>query len=298
MNKKSIKMGIVLVSILLLLSGCNSSTDNQSKESQTVDGLKELGTIRVISREEGSGTRSAFAGLAGFQEKGTAVDNHSDLTTEDAVIVNNADEVIYNVASDQSAIGYVSKASISDNGEVKSLNVEGKNPDQSEKYPLNRDFYLAYSGTLSDLERDFLTYVHGAGQEIVGKDYDTVAKSSSFLSNLAEGKLIIEGSTSVAPLMEQLAEAYEKINTNAAVTVTATDSTKGLTQAMSGRCNFAMSSRELKDYEMELLDYETIAKDNIVVIVEKNNPLDNISLEDLKEIYTGKIKNWDELNHR
>ena len=59
-----------------------------------------------------------------------------------------------------------------------------------------------------------------------------------------------------------------------------------------------MSSRKLKDYEMELLDYESIARDNIVVIVEKNNPLADITLENLKKIYTGEIKNWDELNQQ
>ena len=263
-----------------------------------VEGLKELGTICVISREDGSGTRSTFAGLAGFQTEGNDVADQLDLTTEDALIANDAEGVIRDVSTNKSAIGYVSKGALSDNENVKSLKVEGHTPEESEKYPLSRDFYLAYSGTLSDLERDFLTYVHGAGQEIVGKDYDTVAKSSSFLSNQAKGKITIEGSTSVAPLMEQLAEAYEKINLNATVTVTATDSTKGLTQAMAGKCDFGMSSRNLKDYEKELLDYESIARDNIVVIVEKNNPLDDISLDELKEVYTGEMKTWDELNQQ
>ena len=117
-----------------------------------------------------------------------------------------------------------------------------------------------------------------------------MAKSSSFLSNKATGEITIEGSTSVAPLMEKLAEAYEQINTNAKITVTATDSSK------SGECDFGMSSRNLKDYEKELLDYETIARDNIVVIVEENNPLDDITLEALKLIYTGELRNWNDLN--
>lgn len=142
MNKKYVKTGIVLVSALLLFSGCTQSAGNLSKESQMVEGLKELGTIRVISREDGSGTRSTFAELAGFQGEGEVGNNHSDLTTENAVIVNNADEVIRDVAADISAIGYVSKAAISGNGGVKSLKVEGKTPEQGEKYPLNRDFYL------------------------------------------------------------------------------------------------------------------------------------------------------------
>ena len=123
-----------------------------------------------------------------------------------------------------------------------------------------------------------------------------MAKSSSVLSNKATGEITIEGSTSVAPLMEKLAEAYEQINTNAKITVTATDSSKGLTKAMSGECDFGMSSRNLKDYEKELLDYETIARDNIVVIVEENNPLDDITLEALKLIYTGELRNWNDLN--
>ena len=123
-----------------------------------------------------------------------------------------------------------------------------------------------------------------------------MAKSSSFLSNKATGEITIEGSTSVAPLMEQLAEAYEQINTNAKITVTATDTSTELTKAMSGECDFGMSSRNLKDYEKELLDYETIARDNIVVIVEENNPLDDITLEALKLIYTGELRNWNDLN--
>ena len=45
-----------------------------------------------------------------------------------------------------------------------------------------------------------------------------------------------------------------------------------------------------------MLDYETIARDNIVVIVEENNPLDDITLEALKLIYTGELRNWNDLN--
>lgn len=298
MNNRYVKTGIVIVGILLLLSGCNQSKGDNQNEGRRVEGLKELGTVSVIAREDGSGTRSTFAELTGLQTEENNADNQPDLTTEDAVIANDAEEVIRDVSADISAIGYVSKGALSDSENVKMLKVEGQTPEEDEKYPLSRDFYLAYSGKLSDLERDFLTYIHGAGQEIVGENYDTVAKSSSFLSNQEKGTITIEGSTSVAPLMEQLAEAYEKINVNATVVVKATDSAGGLTQAMAGKCDFGMSSRNLKDYEKELLDYEVIARDRIAVIVEKNNPLDDISLNELKEIYTGEIKNWDELNQQ
>lgn len=293
MKNKCMKITLIIVGAFCLLTGCSQSKTNQSDNDKITEELKELESIQVISREEGSGTRSTFARLAGFQADGG---DASDLTTSDALIVNDAGEVINNVQDNKSAIGYVSKAAFIDSDKVKSLKVEGHSPDENEKYPLNRNFYLAYSGTLNELEQDFLTYVHGAGQEIVGKEYDTVAKSSYFLSNQAKGEIKIEGSTSVAPLMMKLAEEYEKINTNAKISVTATDSSKGLTRAMAGECDFGMSSRDLKDYEKELLDYESIARDKIVVIVDKNNPIDNISLDELKQIYTGSIKNWYELN--
>ena len=221
MNKRYLKIGLVMVSSLFLLSGCGNSNENASDKTVNVEGLKELGAIQVISREDGSGTRSTFAGLADFQKEGDTGNDQSDMTTSDAVIENDASEVISDVAADKAAIGYVSHGSLSGNEDVKTLNVEGKEPDDRKKYPLSRDFYMAYSGKLSDLERDFLTYIHGAGQEIVGKDYETVAKSSSFLSNQAKGSISIEGSTSVAPLMEELAAAYEKINKNAKITAVA-----------------------------------------------------------------------------
>ena len=88
MNRKCLKAGIIIISALFLLSGCGQSKENLSEESQMVEGLKELGMIQVISREDGSGTRSTFAELAGFRIEGNNSGNQSDLTTENAVIWN------------------------------------------------------------------------------------------------------------------------------------------------------------------------------------------------------------------
>lgn len=65
---------------------------------------------------------------------------------------------------------------------------------------------------------------------------------------------------------------------------------------MSGQCDLGMSSRDLKDYEQELLDYQVIAQDEIAVIVNAENPLQDIGLDTLRQIYTGKINVWNELN--
>lgn len=277
----------LMLSLLLGLSACGST--GQTQTAQPVEGLDALGRITVVSREEGSGTRSSFAMLANFESSEGA---RSDLTTEDAEIANSAEEVLSAVAGNDAAIGYLSAGQLDDS--VKALTINGIDMERA-GYPLGRSFYLAYSGQLSELEQDFLTYVHGAGQKIVGESYGTVAKSGSFLSNKAEGVLTLQGSTSVAPLMEALAEDYESRNPNASITVTATDSTDGLNAAMQGKCNFGMSSRELKDYEQELLDYEAIAQDKIAVVVNCDNPLTDLTLEQLKAIYTGELPYWADL---
>ncbi|MGN0377263.1 MAG: substrate-binding domain-containing protein [Suilimivivens sp.] len=273
------------------LIGCGNSS--QQEENVAVEGLDELGEITVVSREEGSGTRSTFAQLLDFQDN---EEEKTDLTTENAIIAVASEDVIDVVESDRSGIGYLS---LGTQGleKVKVLSVNGVTADVNDsKYPLSRAFYLAYGGKLTELEQDFLIYVHGAGQEIIGKSYTQVAKSSTFLSNQAKGTITIGGSSSVYPLMKELAENYMAINPNAEITVSRSDSTDGLTGAMNGTYDLGMSSRELKDYEKELLDYEMIARDGIAVIVNRENPLTDISSEQLKEIYTGEEKEWGNLN--
>ena len=104
------------------------------------------------------------------------------------------------------------------------------------------------------MEQDFLTYVKSKGQDIV-KQYCIQADSTTtFLSDKSEGKILIEGSTSMEPMVKALADDYQKQNPNAEIEVKATDSSRGITAVISGECDFAMSSRELKDYEAELLE--------------------------------------------
>lgn len=100
----------------------------------------------------------------------------------------------------------------------------------------------------------------------------------------------------MAELIQELADAYSEINPNAVIEIIVTDSTNGLTGAMSGLYDLGMASRDLKDYEKELLESVMIASDEIAVIVNADNPLEEITAEDLKGIYTGEITKWQELN--
>ena len=86
-----------------------------------------------------------------------------------------------------------------------------------------------------------------------------------------------------------------RITRNADITVLSTDSGDGLTAAIRGECDLAMSSRSLKDYETELLTAETIGMDAIVLVVNGKNPISNVTMKEIKSIYDGKIRDWSEL---
>ncbi len=283
--RKKVIFGVCLVT---LLGFCGCSAPSDTNLHTPTAGLEKMGTITIVSREEGSGTRSSFAALLDVQS------DTMDLPGSNAVVANNADEVISIVEKDSSAIGYVSLGALNDAQNVKILSIDQAET-KEKRYLLSRSFYLAYCGERSDLESDFLTYIHSAGQEIVAASYTAVAKRSTFLSNQASGTITISGSTSVAPLIEALARAYGKYNPNAVITVLPTDSRQGLTSAMSGQCDFGMSSRDLEEYEQQLLDYTIIAEDSIAVIVNRDNPLENMTSDTLKNIYMGSIKTWDEI---
>lgn len=283
---------LLLITGTLLMTGSTGCSKQAADTKQKVEGLDKLGQIKVISREEGPGTRGTFAQLAGFVQENT----DKDQTVKDAQIADDTASVLNMVGSDRSAIGYGSAGIMVSDSQVKVLSVGGVELGKNNAgYPLSRSFYLVWSGKLNDVEDDFMRYIRGAGQEIVSQSYTAVGKQSSFLSLKPKGKITVTGSTSVGPLLECLAEEYMKLNPKAVITVKQTDSSDGIRQTMQGKCDLGMSSRDLKDNEKEILDYESIARDEIAVIVNKENPLEDISLEQLEKIYTGKIKEWQKL---
>lgn len=294
-QKKAIWMFLMVCTVVALCACGKDSTNNQ----QTINGLDKLGSVKIVSREEGSGTRTTFADLVGLGEMSNSTDN-SDDTTKKAYVVDNAEKVVEYVGNNKNAIGYVPSGEILKNEKIKKINVNGKKATSQNiakgKYDLSRSFYLTYTGKLRDVERDFITYIQGKGQETVGKTFVPIGKSKSFLSDKSSGTITIHGSTSMSGLLEELAKQYMKLNTNAKIKVEASDSTSGLNDVMKGTCNLGMSSRELKDYEKELLNYETIAKDGITVIVNKDNPVTNLSTKQLKALYKGNLKKWNDLN--
>ena len=275
-NRLILTLGICAV---LALSSC--SVKNELPD------LSGMGEITAISREEGSGPRDDFENIIGTNSSGTV--NIALSTAEVSDII----------SGDKNAVGYAAYSTSELPESVKAVSVNGISPTEenigSGKYPLCRSYYLAYTGELSAAETDFLAYVMSAGQTVADEECAAVKKSSSFLSDKSSGKIKICGSTSMAPLIEKMAENYKSYNPNAVIEINATDSSDGLNSAIRGECDIAMSSRELTDYENELLTKKAVARDGIAVIVNSENPVKNLSEEQIKQIYDNNAEKWSDL---
>ncbi len=106
--------------------------------------------------------------------------------------------------------------------------------------------------------------------------------------------MTVAGSTSVEPFAELLAEEYMSIHPGNRIYVQGGGSTAGIEAAISGAANIGMSSRNLVDAEKKLYAV-TIAKDAIAVIVHPSSPIEDLSLDKIRDVFSGKIVNWKEL---
>ncbi|MST56135.1 phosphate ABC transporter substrate-binding protein [Pyramidobacter sp. SM-530-WT-4B] len=259
------------------------------------------GGIDVISREEGSGTRGAFIELFGVEQKDTD-GKKVDMTTDNADITNSTSVMMTMVAGNPNAIGYASMGSLK-KADVKALAISGAAATAENirkgDYKIARPFNVAAKGQLRPAAQAFLNFVMSAqGQKvIVDNGYVAVnEKAAPFAAKRVAGKVVAAGSSSIAPIMEKLKEAYLLVNPAAEIEVQTSDSTTGMTSAISGICDLGMASRGLKESELKAgLTPVAIAMDGIAVIVNKGNELKGLTVEQVRDIYTGKIENWETL---
>lgn len=289
--------GVLAVSAFAGCGGAGSSSNGSSDAGSDAAKFDASKTISVVTREEGSGTRDAFTELTGVLVKDG--DNKTDNTTTSAVTINSTEAVITNVKDNDAAIGYISLGSLNDT--VKALKIGGVEATadnvKSGDYAVSRPFNIAYKGELSDVAQDFVDYIMSSdGQKIVSDNgYVTVSENAAYSGKKPSGKISVAGSSSVSPVMEKLAEAYQKVNTNAKVEIQTSDSSAGMQSAMGGTCDIGMASRDLKDEEKSALKAETIAKDGIAVIVNNANTCDDLTLDQVKSIYTGETTVWSDI---
>ena len=134
---------------------------------------------------------------------------------------------------------------------------------------------------------------------MVGATFVGCGSNGSSDNNTASNKdattISISGSTSIGPLMEKIQEKYEEENSGVTLEIQQNGSGAGIKDVISGISEIGMSSRKLKDDEKTSVQGTIVAYDGIALLVNPENPVKNISLEDVKKIYTGEITNWKEL---
>lgn len=315
---KKMKNILALVALIAMFSmvmvACNTdtntteaTTDATTTEATTTEateagseeaGSEEAGTgltgpISVVSREDGSGTRSAFVEIVDVMK------DKNDMTVQTAIIQNGTDAVMTTVGNTPDAIGYISLGSLNDT--VKAVKIEGvEATDQNiidGKYPITRPFNIATKGEPSELAQYFIDFIMSKeGQEIAGDGYIAVDSGAAAFEakDGLTGNIQVGGSTSVAPMVEKMAEKFTEL-TGVTVDIQASGSSAGMTGAIDGVLDIGMASRELSDEEKAELTPIVIAQDGIAVIVNNENPMEDLTLEQVQKIYLGELLNWEDI---
>lgn len=315
MRKKWLTVGTALMISAMMMAGCGN-TENKDEAASTqetageekdaestpeeTEGGSFEGMISPVSREEGSGTRGAFIELFGIETKDEA-GNKLDNTTDMAEVTNSTSVMLTTVEGNEYAIGYISLGSMDDT-KVKALNIDGAEATveniKSGDYKISRPFNIVTKEGLSEVAADFVKYIMSEdGQRVVEENgYISQGNEGAYEAAELSGKITVAGSSSVTPVMEKLKEGYVALNPDVKIEVQQNDSTTGVTSAIEGVCDIGMASRELKDTELaEGITGTAIALDGIAVIVNKENPINDMTSEQVASIFTGETIDWSEI---
>lgn len=260
-------------------------------------GCAENDDIHVISRESGSGTREAFIQLTGIKQNGC------DNTTITSEITSSALVAIKSVEEDENAIGYTSMGTLK--GNVKVIKIDGAFPTAENaangSYPISGNFNIIFKEPLTFEAVGFMNFIFDKRGRKIIEDEGYVCGDNKFNEENTAYKdrkyekkqIVIAGSTSIAPLMEVLAEEYMKLNPHIRIEIQQSGSSAGITSVTEGACHLGMSSRELTEKEQSKgLKAVTMAIDGIAVIVNPQNPIKDLTVEDVRKIFTGETKEW------
>jgi len=252
--------------------------------------------IVVIGRDSNSGTRATF----------------EELVLDDADPVNTMLEMSSNgevhdtVKTTPGAIGYCGLGYV--DSEIKGLKVreaadsEAVEPSVDtvldDSYPISRNLNMFTKGEPNKLAKAFLDFVKSSeGQDIV-EDEGFVPLATSGGSGGLSGSITIAGSTTVLPIAAASAEEFMNLNSKVTIYVSGGGSSVGVRSVGQGTADIGMASRELKSSEIADypdLEQHVVAKDGIAVIIHKDNPVNNLTMDQIKGIYNGTYTNWQEV---
>lgn len=252
--------------------------------------------IYPISREMGSGTRSAFVDI--FEIYKSVNNKKIDAIAQKIEITNSTGIMLTSVANSKNSIGYISLGAL--NNSIKPISINGVTPSvgniTNKSYTIFRNFNVV-TKISNPLIEDFLAYTLSLeAKPIIQKaGYISVSKGN-FKSKNPRGKLIIAGSSSVTPLMEKLKESYVKINPNADIEISQSDSTIGVNSVIEGIADIGMVSREVKESELKKgVKPQVLAIDGLAIIVNHQNPITNLTKEQVRKIFLGEITTWEQI---
>ena len=318
MKKRFLALGTALAVSVIMMVGCGATEKaddtaadtTQNTEAEETGAAEEAdntveestdfsGMISPVSREDGSGTRGAFIELFGIETK-DADGNKIDNTTDLAEITNSTSVMMTTVQGNEYAIGYVSLGSLNDS--VKAMNIDGAEATvdniKSGTYKISRPFNIVTKEGLSEVAADFVKYIMSEDGQAVVEDngYISQGNEGAYEASGLSGKVTVAGSSSVTPVMEKLKEAYMAVNPDVEIEVQQSDSTTGVNSAIEGICDIGMASRELKDSEAsEGITAQAIALDGIAVVVNLNNPISDMTSEQVRSIFTGETQDWSDI---
>ena len=292
--KKLLAAGMIAVLAMGALTACGGN-DEPAEEEGGDTAAAMTGDISVLTREDGSGTRGAFIELFGIEgEDGT------DNTIAEAEVTNSTSVMMQTVSGNKQAIGYVSLGSL-DESLVKALKVDGVEATadnvKSGDYKVSRPFNIV-TKDVSPEAQDFIDFIMSEEGQAVAEEegYISEGNQGAFEGGDVSGTITVSGSSSVTPLMEKLAEAYNAVNPDLEIQIQQSDSTTGVTDAINGISDIGMASRELKDDELSQgITGTVIALDGIAVIVNSENPVEDIASDMITKIYTGEVTAWDDV---
>jgi phosphate transport system substrate-binding protein len=282
------KKPLLLITTTLLLIALLSACANDSPAAPAFAADR---VIAVLTREDGSGTRDAFVSTTGVGD---------DMYAE-AIVFNETNQILTNVETNMYAIGYVSVGSLSAN--VKALAIDGVTPSDATikdgSYTVQRPLLVCVNEEKAENEMviDFINFMLSAeGQAISASRWTSVdSDAPAYIPSGLSGTLKVGGSTSVEPLMQAMRQGYIAQNPGMDIEISGGGSGTGINEAIGGIIDIGMSSRALRDSEKESLTDINIALDGVAIIVNAQNPTNGLTIEQVKDIFIGTIKNWSDL---
>lgn len=279
----------------LTLAACGES----SAQERTAENFE--GSVAVVSREEGSGSRDAFDEILNINS------DEDNVMADGTIIQQGNGSVATFVAGNPYGIGYVSFQTMTSTEGLRGLAIEGVEPTHENvingTFPIARPFEVIYdAAAITELEEAFLVFLQSAegtaelaAQGTIPDDANAAPFDVAAFSHLS-GLLSLGGSTSTERAVEAAAQKFTALLPNVDFTYVAAGSGAGIRGAQDGTYSLGFASRAVGADELSATANSFIfTMDGIAVVVNEENPLPGLTMEQLRDMFLGEVTDWSEV---